>query len=161
MPASPCSLRRVQCRHSCTALNQSLLYTNKSRACPAPTPGHALPHGGLCWKLLCAQEYTKQHAVIDNIHCQGHHMPAPPCTLRRFQCRHSRTALNQSLLGSASAATLGTGHLLRRITTASPGPNSVRSLPSNEAQTWPRASAGTCGHTKGSHKRMMWKSDAG
>lgn len=57
--------------------------------------------------------YTSAVVVTLLVHQAGSaYMPAPLCSLRTFQCRHSRTALNQSLLGSASAATLGTGHLV-------------------------------------------------
>ena len=67
-----------------------------------------------------------------------------PCTFRRFQCRHSLTALNQSTLLSGLLATVGTGHAARRMGTASPGRSSVRSLPSNEHHACARLSAGTC-----------------
>lgn len=132
-PTSVCLLFPAHCacsKRSRTALNQSLLEPASQATKRTRQPHESAPGSNA-------------------------YMPAPPCTLRMFQCRHSLTALNQSLLGSASAATDGTGHLLRRITTASPGPSSVRSLPSKDAHTWPRASAGTCTHGSQNRYRIF------
>jgi hypothetical protein len=133
------TLHMLQCRHSLPALlklpPRHALCAHSSAGTPRLRSLHARP----------ALHFA--HVPVQALPDCAPYMPAPPCTLRMFQCRHSLTALNQPLLGSASPATEGTGHLLSLITTASPGPNSVRSLPSNEAHTWPRASAGTCRET--------------